>query len=548
MRKALLLVAVLALLAIPGCAPKKKALSPEAAAALENLKAEVGKRVEAAEVDRHIQDTMKRLEDARAAYPEVAPDEWDFLVILLFYNNRKYTDAYGEAEKFLGAYRLSSLRPEAILMAGYSSYMLKEYLRAAELYDMFVDENPESEKLELAMYNCAANLFHARDEGALDALEEVIARFPDGRYAASSHQLAAILCGEAEDYTLAANHAFEYLLGVGYVYTNNDRVKAVAEVIEKIAAEAKLPDDRIMATALAALYYTKAYDPVERKTDAKKAKELTIKLGEEVTAANFAPFSLKACYAYAALLPRIKDYEAALEFIAACEPRVQGSELQNDFFVLKVIYTSNSGTPEETLALYESATPEQKKLLNVALNVGRVLEDADRYSEAMEVYKLALEANPNDGNLKRAIDICSLIGAPAPEIEGTNVLTGQRIKLSDLKGKVVLIDFWATWCGPCIRELPNVKAAYKEFHDKGFEILGVSLDQAGKEENFKKFLEDNEMPWPQIYEGKYWDITPRAAYKFNGIPFMVLVDRDGIVRLVNKRGQDLAPAIESLLK
>ena len=98
--------------------------------------------------------------------------------------------------------------------------------------------------------------------------------------------------------------------------------------------------------------------------------------------------------------------------------------------------------------------------------------------------------------------------------------------LKDYKGKLVMLDFWATWCGPCIGELPNVKAAYAKYHDQGFEVLGISFDQANMADKLKAFTTKNEMPWKQIYEGKYWDTKIGGDYDVAGIPFTLLIDGD----------------------
>jgi outer membrane lipoprotein-sorting protein/cytochrome oxidase Cu insertion factor (SCO1/SenC/PrrC family) len=126
-------------------------------------------------------------------------------------------------------------------------------------------------------------------------------------------------------------------------------------------------------------------------------------------------------------------------------------------------------------------------------------------------------------------------------------MSGKDFSLDQYKGKVVLLDFWATWCGPCVEELPNVAAAYKKFKAKGFDVVSISLDEAKDRESVNTFLKKYNMAWRQVYEGKGWGSEIASKYQVQAIPFALLIGKDGKIEAVNVRGEDLEPAISKAL-
>jgi len=124
-------------------------------------------------------------------------------------------------------------------------------------------------------------------------------------------------------------------------------------------------------------------------------------------------------------------------------------------------------------------------------------------------------------------------------------LSGKPLTLSQYRGKVVLMDFWATWCGPCVGEMPNVIAAYKKYHAQGFDVVGISLDQ--DKPSLTSFIAQNKMPWRQVFDGKGWGSAVAKQYGVMAIPFGLLLNRDGTIAAVSVRGEALPAAIKVAL-
>lgn len=136
------------------------------------------------------------------------------------------------------------------------------------------------------------------------------------------------------------------------------------------------------------------------------------------------------------------------------------------------------------------------------------------------------------------------VGSAFPGFNETDV-SGQPFSISGHKGKVLLVDFWATWCGPCRGELPNVIAAYEKHHSAGFDILGVSLDQ--DKSKLLTYTKEQNMTWPEFFDGQGWNNKLAVKYGIQSIPASYLLDGEGKIIAKNPRGEALEPAIASAL-
>ncbi len=137
------------------------------------------------------------------------------------------------------------------------------------------------------------------------------------------------------------------------------------------------------------------------------------------------------------------------------------------------------------------------------------------------------------------------VGQPAPNLSLPDG-NGKTVQLSSLKGSVVLIDFWASWCGPCRANNPHLVKLYGKYHDKGLEILGISLDN--NSDAWKAAIGQDGITWRQVIDIKGWDAASAATYGVNSIPASFLVDKEGIVKAINLVGWQLESKIKTLLK
>ena len=187
--------------------------------------------------------------------------------------------------------------------------------------------------------------------------------------------------------------------------------------------------------------------------------------------------------------------------------------------------------PEENKKMVE-------RLQKEAPSSSYTAEMAAQYSTIQQQIKAQEMAKKSEG--------ATAIGAVAPDLAFTSP-EGKTLKLSDLRGKVVLLDFWASWCRPCRMENPNVVAAYKKFKDKGFAIYSVSLDQNG--DSWKAAIQQDGLAWPNhVSDLKGWQSEPARIYGVQGIPAQFLLDKDGKIIAKNLRGEQLEQKLAELLK
>lgn len=180
-----------------------------------------------------------------------------------------------------------------------------------------------------------------------------------------------------------------------------------------------------------------------------------------------------------------------------------------------------------------------------SMEINKVLAMAKAVAEKTKAEPLIEFATILSGQVQTASPASAItVGSMAPEIALQDP-SGKIITLSSLKGKYVLVDFWASWCGPCRRENPNVVAAYAQFKNKNFTILGVSLDD--NKADWLAAIQQDQLNWIQVSDLKKWESTVVSTYQIQGIPFNVLLDPTGKIIATDLRGGALQNTLKQLL-
>ncbi|MFY9610726.1 MAG: redoxin domain-containing protein [Blastocatellia bacterium] len=243
-----------------------------------------------------------------------------------------------------------------------------------------------------------------------------------------------------------------------------------------------------------------------------------------------------------------KNAAAAFQKAVDLKPSNE-ADLYNALGVSLFLLKEKKTYDEAVVALSRAVDLSKGKLSKAYFNLGCALIKAGREAEGVAALKTYLErepSTPDADDARRMVANPKLAGESFARGFKVKSTAGDELSLDKLRGKIVLLDFWAVWCGPCRVEMPQVKKIWKKYSADQFVIIGVNLDS--NRGAFDAYVKQEGLTWPQYYDGLHWGNKLARLYGVTAIPHTVLIDREGIIRGVGLRGGGLSSKIGELLK
>ena len=242
--------------------------------------------------------------------------------------------------------------------------------------------------------------------------------------------------------------------------------------------------------------------------------------------------------------------EAAVAFRQAAELKPSNeAEMYNILGVVLYLQKEKQSFEEAVVTLQKAIELSNGKVVKAYYNLGFALIKSGKEQEGISVLKKYLELDPGGAEASQARAVIAdlkMVDARVAPAFAVKSHTGEELSLEKLRGKVVLLDFWASWCIPCRMDMPEVRKIWKQYTGDRFVIVGINLDS--NRPAFEAYIKEEGVTWPQYFDGLGWGNKVAQVYSVYAIPHTVLIDQDGVIRATGLRGDELSEKIGDLLK
>jgi tetratricopeptide (TPR) repeat protein len=247
-------------------------------------------------------------------------------------------------------------------------------------------------------------------------------------------------------------------------------------------------------------------------------------------------------------LGKMKEAEGAFRQAAELKPSNE-AEMYNLLGVVLYLQNQKESFEQSAAALQRAIELSKGSLVKAYYNLGFALIKAGREQQGIAALKKFLELAPeaNEAAQARAVIVnTKMVDAKVAPSFAVKSHTGEELSLEKLRGKIVLLDFWASWCGPCRVDMPEVRKIWKKYSGDQFVIIGINLDS--NRAAFEAYAKEQAVTWPQYYDGLGWGNKVSQLYRVYAIPHTILIDQDGVIRATGFRGGELSDKVGELLK
>ena len=245
---------------------------------------------------------------------------------------------------------------------------------------------------------------------------------------------------------------------------------------------------------------------------------------------------------------RLKEAVTAFRQAADLKPANE-AEMYNILGVALYLQTEKESYEQAVIALQKAIELSNGKVVKAYYNLGFALIKSGKEQEGIAVLRKFLELDPNATEASQARAVVANLKMVDAKIAPTFVVkssTGDELSLEKLRGKIVLLDFWASWCVPCRIDMPEVRKIWKKYSSDRFTIVGINLDS--NRPAFDEYVQTEAVTWPQYFDGQGWGNVVARQYGVYAIPQTVLIDHEGAIRAIGLRGEELDAKIGELLE
>lgn len=247
-------------------------------------------------------------------------------------------------------------------------------------------------------------------------------------------------------------------------------------------------------------------------------------------------------------LSRLKEAAVAFRQAAELKPANE-AEMYNVLGVALYLQNEKESFEQAAVALQRAIELSKGRVVKAYYNLGFALIKSGKEEEGVAALRTYLDLDPNSseaGQARAVVANIRMVDAKVAPSFAVRSHTGEDLTLEKLRGKIVLLDFWASWCGPCRRDMPEIRKISKKYAADGFVMIGINLDSSRP--SFEAYIKEEGISWQQYYDGLGWSNRIARLYRVFSIPHTVLIDQDGVIQATGLRATALADKIGELLQ